>query len=247
MIDTGTSPLSRELKERLDAVEVAPEIFVRWPDYRVLVIVADGLNQDEAQSTGGASPLSKAEETVRALNVTDWTAHPHIAEWMEAFKGFGAKPKRTSPSALALLKRVNDGLPRIDPVTDSYNAISIAHVLPIGGEDFAAYVGHPRLVLATGDEPFDTIDQGEPFIDHPAPGEVIWRDDAGVTCRRWNWRQGVRTRIMPETTTALFILEALGAMPDEELLAAGAELVAGLRALSPAVATGSRLIQREKR
>ena len=243
MNDTETFALSPELEERLAAVEVADEIFARWPDYRVLVIVADGLNRGSVQSADGSSPLSEAEETVRALGVTDWTTHPHIAQWMEAFKGFGAKPKRTSPSALALLKRVNDGLPRIDPITDCYNAISISHVLPIGGEDFAAYVGHPRLVLAAGDEPFDTIDQGEPVIDHPAPGEVIWRDDLGVTCRRWNWRQGVRTRITGDTTTALFILEALGAMPDDELLAAGAELNEGLRAMSPAVAIGSRLIR----
>jgi DNA/RNA-binding domain of Phe-tRNA-synthetase-like protein len=162
---------------------------------------------------------------------------------MEAFKGFGAKPKRTSPSALALLRRVHDGLPRIDPITDCYNAVSISHVLPIGGEDFAAYVGHPRLVLATGDEPFDTIDQGETVIDHPALGEVIWRDDAGVTCRRWNWRQGVRTRITSDTTTALFILEALGTMADGELLAAGTELISGFQAMWPELTSGSRLIR----
>jgi DNA/RNA-binding domain of Phe-tRNA-synthetase-like protein len=32
-------------------------------------------------------------------------------------------------------------------------------------------------------------------MEHPEPGEVIWRDDDGVTCRCWNWRQCVRTRI----------------------------------------------------
>lgn len=242
MNDLETLPLSPELKERLATVEVAGEIFARWPDYRVLVIVADGLSRVSAQSADGGSPLLEAEEAVRLRGVSDWTAHPHIAEWMEAFRDFGAKPKRTSPSALALLRRVNDGLPRIDPITDLYNAISIAHVLPIGGEDFAMYAGAPRLVLAGGDEPFDTIDKGEPVIDHPVAGEVVWRDDLGVTCRRWNWRQGVRTRITERTATALFILEALAAMPDEELLAAGAELVDGLRAISPSLAIGSRRI-----
>jgi DNA/RNA-binding domain of Phe-tRNA-synthetase-like protein len=143
---------------------------------------------------------------------------------------------------LALLKRVASGLPRIDPITDLYNAVSIDHALPVGGEDFDAYVGPPRLTLATGDEPFDTIDQGEPVVDHPAAGEVIWRDDLGVTCRRWNWRQGVRTRIGPATTNAIFLLEALGAMPDDHLGAAGDELMSGLRAISPDVALGSRLI-----
>lgn len=244
MIDSlGISSLSPELDERLAAVEVSDNIFAKWPAYRVLVIVTDGLGGIAYNEESEASPLSRAEAAVRGRGVSDWSEHPHIAEWMEAFRDFGAKPKRTSPSALALLRRVGDGLPRIDPVTDLYNGISISHVLPIGGEDFSTYAGAPRLVLATGDEPFDTIDKGEPVIDHPTPDEVIWRDDLGVTCRRWNWRQGIRTRITERTTTALFLFEALGSMPDSELLAAGAELIDGLRALSPGVAIGSRLIK----
>ena len=41
-------------------------------------------------------------------------------------------------------------------------------------------------------------------------GEIVWRDDAGVTCRRWNWRQCVRTRLTEATTEALFIIDGLG-------------------------------------
>ena len=40
-------------------------------------------------------------------------------------------------------------------------------------------------------------------------------DDGGVTCRRWNWRQGTRTQLTADTTAALFILDALGPMADE--------------------------------
>jgi DNA/RNA-binding domain of Phe-tRNA-synthetase-like protein len=52
----------------------------------------------------------------------------------------------------------------------------------------------------------------------------------------------VRTRIDDDTQTALFLLEALGAMPDEALLAAGAELTAGLQRLCPDVVLGQRLV-----
>ena len=242
------SPLSETLRDRLDAVEVEAEIFERWPRYRVLAIVAEGLNPggQSGQTSENPAPLDRAEALVRAQAVADWTGHPHVAEWMAAYAAFGAKPKRTSPSVLALLKRVNAGLPRIDPVTDLYNAISITHALPIGGEDLDAYAGAPRLALATGNEPFDTIDNGEPKTDHPVAGEVVWRDDVGVTCRRWNWRQGVRTRITPTTTNALYLLEALGALSDDELKQAGDELMGGLRAMSPRVASGSRLIGSRK-
>lgn len=241
----ATKPLSADLQARLEGIQVESDIFERWPDFRVMVIVVDGIDQAAIAASIDAdqpSPLSLAEAAIRERGITDWTEHPHIVQWNDAYRDFGAKPKRTSPSVLALLRRLEGGLPRIDPVTDLYNSISVSHVLPIGGEDFSAYVGNPRLAIATGDEPFDTIDKGEQVLDHPVPGEVIWRDDAGVTCRRWNWRQGVRTRITANTTTALFILEAFGAMPDGELRTAGSELIAGLRGLSPDLSSGSRVI-----
>ena len=51
--------------------------------------------------------------------------------------------------------------------------------------------------------------EGAPVVESPEPGEVIWRDDLGVTCRRWNWRQGRRTAITATTTSAVFLLEGL--------------------------------------
>ena len=140
---------------------------------------------------------------------------PHVAAWREAYRAFGAKPQRTRNSLEALLRRAESGLPRVNPLTDLYNAISVLHQVPLGGEDLAAYDGRTTPLRATGTEPFDTVADGEPVVEHPEPGEVVWCDDAGVTCRRWNWRQGRRTQLTPDTTSALFILDALGPMSDE--------------------------------
>jgi DNA/RNA-binding domain of Phe-tRNA-synthetase-like protein len=142
----------------------------------------------------------------------------------------------------ALLRRVEGGLPRIDRLTDIYNAMSVKHLLPIGGEDLGEYRGPARLVRAVGDEPFDTIRDGQPVTDHPEPGEVVWRDDAGVTCRCWNWRQCVRTRITGATVRAVFILDGLAALGDGELLAAGQDLAGQLAVFHPAVRLSWRLI-----
>lgn len=233
---------SMEMKRLLEEATVSDEVRERWPNYRVLVVVAEGLDATRFDTRQNPDPLSRAEQFVREQGETDWSAHPHIAEWMTAYAAFGAKPKRTSPSVLALIKRAGGGLPRIDPVTDLYNAISVSHVLPIGGENLAEYVSAPRLEIASGGEPFDTIESGEPTMDAALPGEVIWRDDLSVTCRRWNWRQCVRTRIDGETRTALFLLEALGAMSNDALLAAGGELSAGLQRLCPGVVMAQRLV-----
>jgi len=70
-----------------------------------------------------------------------------------------------------------------------------------------------RLVRATGEEDFVTVAGGEEVVEHPDAGEVVWRDDAGVTCRRWNWRQGPRTRLTEVSVSAIFLLESLAPMP----------------------------------
>ncbi len=127
-------------------------------------------------------------------------------------------------------------------LTDLYNAISVLHQVPIGGEDLARYSGPPRLRRATGTEPFDTVVDGLPVVEHPEPGEVVWCDDAGVTCRRWNWRQARRTQLGDQTTTALFILDALDPMSDEALVGATEDLLSHVRRLGPDVRAVRRLI-----
>ncbi|MBB4865635.1 DNA/RNA-binding domain of Phe-tRNA-synthetase-like protein [Pseudomonas nitritireducens] len=169
----------------------------------------------------------------------------HLAAWAEVFRRFGAKPQRTPCSAEALRKRVlRDGsLPSIDPVVDLYNAISVQFAIPVGGENLAAYAGTPRLVIAEGSETFDTLKDGAPAEESPDAGEVIWRDDLGVTCRRWNWRQGVRTRLDAEAQHMWFILESLPQMPLEALHEAGGQLVAGLQAMMPGAKCEAVLVE----
>ena len=52
------------------------------------------------------------------------------------------------------MRRAEKGLPRVNALTDIYNAVSVLHEIPVGGEDLARYVGPARLVRATGTEPF---------------------------------------------------------------------------------------------
>ena len=210
------------------------------PEFRALSIVV------------GAAPLIHPEVAQSALDRAckavqeggpSW-GEAHLAAWAETFRKFGAKPQRTPCSAEALRKRVlRDGsLPSLDPIVDLYNAISIEYAIPVGGENIEAYVGCPRLVVADGTEPFDTMKEGAPAFEYPDPGEVVWRDDKGVTCRRWNWRQGVRTRLGADAKSMWFILESLPAMPLEALTEAGDKLIEGLQQMMPGVQIESSLI-----
>lgn len=70
------------------------------------------------------------------------------------------------------------------------------------------------------------------------------RDDTGVTCRRWNWRQAWRTQLTDSATAALFILDALAPLTDEALQVAADDLVTHLRRLGPDVQVAQRLLSR---
>lgn len=71
---------------------------------------------------------------------------------------------------------------------------------------------------------------------------MVWCDDAGVTCRRWNWRQARRTQLSDTTTSAFFILDALDPVRDAALSAATDDLVTHLTPLGPDVRVYRRLI-----
>jgi DNA/RNA-binding domain of Phe-tRNA-synthetase-like protein len=226
----------------LDGASVDAAVFGLRPDYRALLLAVGGLVPgpgDEASETLLQAAEAAAREALRQQPAEEL---PHVAEWREAYRAFGAKPQRTRNSLEALLRRAGSGLPRVNRLTDLYNAVSVLHQIPLGGEDLIRYAGSPRLVRATGTEPFGTAADGAEVIEYPEPGEVVWCDEAGVTCRRWNWRQARRTRLREDTTTALFILDALGPVTGEALSAAADDLIAQLTRLGPDVQAARRLI-----
>jgi len=223
------------LQEFLAGGRVDAAVFALRPDYRAMLLAVDGIvpgPSDQASDKLLQAAEAAAREALRGRPAEDL---PQVAAWREAYRAFGAKPQRTRNSLEALLRRVPSGLPRVNRLTDLYNAISVRHQIPLGGEDLSRYTGAPRLVRATGIEPFDTAADGAAVIEHPDPGEVVWCDDAGVTCRRWNWRQARRTQLREDTTAALFILDALDPITDQALHAAADDLAAHLARLGPRV------------
>jgi len=228
--------------EFLYACSVDQNVADLRPDYRALLLVVQGL-EPQATSTVADDLIKQAEAHAKELLAESPVDQlPQISSWREAYRGFGAKPQRTRNSLEALTRRAADGLPRINALTDIYNAISVLHQIPLGGEDFDLYDGPARLTRAVGDEAFDTTSGGEIVIENPTAGEVIWRDNAGVTCRRWNWRQGKRTALSENTTTAFFILDALAPMTNDELNTVGESLSQALESLGQQVQISSRII-----
>jgi len=236
--------MAADLEAFLAGATVDPSVFALRPDYRVLLIAVDGIDAAPTDESSEALLVTAEQSAAGVLDQTPADQLPHVAAWRDAYRAFGAKPQRTRNSAEALIRRAPGGLPRVNRLTDIYNAVSVQHQLPVGGEDLDRYVGPPRLIRAVGDEPFDTVADGADVVEHPDAGEVVWCDDEGVTCRRWNWRQGRRTQLRDDTSAVLFILDALDPMTDDELTSAADALVSHLTRLGSDVRSARRVIGR---
>lgn len=144
------------LQDVLNRATVDYAVFALRPDYRVMLLAVDGIVPGASDRTSDA--LLQVAETAAGEALRDGPVDqlPHVAAWREAYRSFGSKPQRTRNSLEALLRRAASGLPRVNRLTDMYNAVSVLHQVPLGGEDLARYTGPPRLIRAIGTEPFDT-------------------------------------------------------------------------------------------
>jgi DNA/RNA-binding domain of Phe-tRNA-synthetase-like protein len=212
---------------------VSDEIWRQYPEYRALSVTVRGFRAPDVALPESTQPSPPA-----------WL-NGHLEAWRAAFRNFGANPKKTPCSVEALWRRLEKtgALPAINPIVDLYNSLSIRFGAPFGGEDTDSYEGIPHLVLATGTEQFDTLRDGAPVIEYPDRGEVVWRDDRGLTCRRWNWRQCRRTALSASTTNIWFVIDRLPPMPMQELIHAGEALTLGLHKLCPDVETSAAVLE----
>jgi len=196
-----------------------------FPDALIGVVVARKLDNTPAERPNIAALLADAAVAAAAGLGEDIAAHPAIAPWRQAYQAFGAKPSKYRSSIEGLLRSARaQRIRSVSPLVDLYNAVSLRHMLPCGGEDLAAVRGDIRLERASGGEHF--VPLGAQEAEPPAPGEVIYRDDLGVICRCWNWREADRTKLTPATTDAFLCIEALPPRDESHLRAACEDLAA---------------------
>lgn len=151
---------------------VSDEVRTLVPGFTALVVEARGLINGPSDEASSALLDEAARRLAERLDGRSPDQDPHIAAWRAAYTAFGAKPSRTRNSAEALARRAlaDGGLPRINRLVDAYNAVSVAHLIPVGGEDLGRIQGAMRLIRATGDEPFVTVAGGVENVEHPEPG-----------------------------------------------------------------------------
>jgi DNA/RNA-binding domain of Phe-tRNA-synthetase-like protein len=174
-----------------------------------------------------------AEYTARAaarLAGATESEFPEVLAWRRAFARMGLKPTQYRCASESLLRRLRKtgGLPRIHPVVDLCNAISVAYAVPVAVLDTDRIAG-PLLEAryARGDEHCTTFGGG---TERPRPGEVTYIDSAGrAHARRWTNRQSGHSAVDERTGRILVVTEAMhdgGAETLPELLKTVAEELA---------------------
>jgi lysyl-tRNA synthetase class 2 len=203
-------------------------IFRQFPGTAVGIVVAYGIKNNQQRREIGEFAQQVRDNLIRIGSTVDLGQHPQITAWRNAYKQFGATPKKHLSSVENLLQRTLKQQPSapISPLVDIYNAISLKYLLPAGGEDLDTVVGDIRLTIAGPSEPA-VILLGQQEARAPEAGEVIYADEKGAICRRWNWKEAERTKLTAETHNAVLVVEALPPVKREVLEAAVHDL-AGL-------------------
>jgi len=186
----------------------SPEIWADFPELVAGVLYAEGITDATAVDAPIATYYGAAR--TRLAGTTEGEL-PEIQAWRRAFARMGLKPTQYRCASESLLRRFKkeDSLPRIHPLIDVCNAISMAYAVPIAVFDAAHITDHLLVRRATGTETYLTF-SGE--TEHPEPGEVIFADGADrAHARRWTNRQSGLSAIRPGTSRVLVVAEAMHA------------------------------------
>lgn len=210
-------------------LQVDQKIYETFPGLHLGVITVTNLqNLDSSEEV---SDLIRSEqEKIRAnYDLDSYKEDPRFKAWQEAYALFGGKPKKYRCSVENLYRMTLEGidLRPISKLVDIYNLISLKYGVPVGGDDLDQVDGQITLTFATGEEPFIVLNAQD--VEHPKPGEVIYKDNKDVLCRRWNWRESNKTKMTTGTKNALLIVEGLPPVEREDVEQATKELLELIR------------------
>lgn len=198
-------------------IKIDSKITKEFPKLLVGVVVAKNIDNRFKVSVTEQLLNGICAQIRKKLTPEDLEDMEVIQSWRKAFKSFGANEKKYFSSIEALLKRVTRGdeIPSINKLVDVYNYLSLKYKLPIGGEDLDQVCGDVVLEYAEGNEPF--VKLGSKKVEYVPSGEIVYKDDAGVTCRKWNYRECDRTKFTEKTKNACVLMEDLGVLGHEEM------------------------------
>ncbi|ARO31024.1 phenylalanyl-tRNA synthetase B3/B4 family protein [Rhizobium sp. NXC14] len=219
-------------------------IWQAFPQLAACALFAEGIHAaaDVEEAIASFSAIAAAR-----LAEAQESGFPEIQAWRRGFSRMGLKPTQYRAASEALLRRFRQehALPRLHPLIDLCNAISLAFAIPVAVFDTENIAGDLQVRHATGHETYLTF-TGQ--SEHPEPDEVIFADDEGrAHARRWTNRQGGLSAVREMTRSVLVVAEALHAGAGEDTASLVATLADALARHWSATAATAALSQASPR
>jgi DNA/RNA-binding domain of Phe-tRNA-synthetase-like protein len=177
-----------------------------------------GIDQSRTQPDEIAAFVDGVIAGVRERAVRDLiTADPVYAGFRELHKSFEVPTRKLLSAAETLIRYVEKrgDIPRIGPLVDVYNAVSLETKLSLGAHDLDTVTGGISVRLTTGAERYHPVGAAEP--EPVRPGEYGYIDGDGtgggnVICRL-EVRQSEKTKVTPATRDVFLIVQGNAATP----------------------------------
>src|SRR5215210_8132946 len=132
------------------------EIWRDYPDLVPGVLYADGITNDVSVGPRLEAFTRVAEERLATASEAEL---PEIQAWRRAFSSMGLKPTQYRCASESLLRRFRkeQALPRIHPLIDLCNAISLAFAIPVLVLDSSRIAAGVEVRYGTGSERYVTF------------------------------------------------------------------------------------------
>jgi DNA/RNA-binding domain of Phe-tRNA-synthetase-like protein len=206
-----------------------PAIWSQYPELAAGALFARGIHRDVSAEAPTAAHEALARK--RLEDAGSESEFPEIQAWRRTFARMGLKPTQYRCASESLLRRLRKegAMPRIHPLIDLCNGVSMAFAIPVAVLDVSRIQGGLQVRHAEGSERYLTFG-GE--TEHPDPGEVSFVDAAGhAHARRWTNRQSGLSAVRDDTREVVVVVEAMHAGGAEDVARVVGAIAQGLREL----------------
>lgn len=205
---------------------IEPAVFEKLPAACFGVVVAKGVDNARHYEKIDAlleEAVALAESRFAGKRVKE---EPDILPYRAAFQALGVNPNKYMCSIEALFTRIakGKGMPRINPLVDLNNAVSLEHTLPMGTHDLGASPLDIEVRFAREGDVFLPFGGGE--TETPEAGELVYAVGREIRTRRWTWRQSEQGKIGPDTGYVFFPIDGFTDFNRDRVLAARDRLAA---------------------
>lgn len=192
-----------------------PALRAAYPELAAAALFASGIRKEAPAQPQIARHEAGARR--RLAEAASESELPETQAWRRSFARMGLKPTQYRCASESLLRRLRreGAMPRIHPLIDLCNSISMAFAIPVAVLDVSRIAGSLQVRYAQGTERYLSFG-GE--IEHPEPGEVSFVDAAGnAHARRWTHRQSGLSAVRDDTSDVLVVVEAMHAGGEQDV------------------------------